>query len=154
MEGVARAVPRTDVVLGDPRLVAAESRLGRPAVKDAVRAAQQQAREGALAPDAVVEAAVDLLPAASTQLRAVLNATGVVLHTNLGRAPLSPAAREALVLASGYVDVEYDLDTGTRARRGRGALAALRAAVAGAAPTERDVLIVNNGAAALVLAAT
>src|SRR5664280_2534726 len=86
----------------------------------------------------------------ATTLRPVLNATGVVVHTNLGRAPLSAAAQAALVTAAGYVDVEYDLATGRRATRGRGALAALLATVPGAG----DALVVNNGAAALVLAAT
>jgi L-seryl-tRNA(Ser) seleniumtransferase len=80
----------------------------------------------------------------------VLNATGVVLHTNLGRAPLSEAALEAIGAAAGYVDVEYDVASGQRARRGRGTLAAIRAAV----PAAEDVLVVNNGAAALVLATT
>jgi L-seryl-tRNA(Ser) seleniumtransferase len=73
-----------------------------------------------------------------------------VLHTNLGRAVLSDAAAEALVVAGGATDVELDLATGRRARRGRGALAALAAAV----PAAQDVAVVNNGAAALVLAAT
>jgi L-seryl-tRNA(Ser) seleniumtransferase len=83
-------------------------------------------------------------------MRAVLNATGVVLHTNLGRAPLSPAAAEALQIAAGYVDVEYDVLSGERARRGRGALDALASAV----PDAEAVHVVNNGAAAMVLAAT
>ena len=145
-----RHVPRTDAVLADVRLVAATARLGREVVKAAVLEAQAQARAGALAPEAVPDAAVALLPVRATSLRPVLNATGIVLHTNLGRAPLSPAAVEAMTTASGYVDVEFDLATGARARRGRGALDALRAAV----PVAEDVLVVNNGAAALVLATT
>jgi L-seryl-tRNA(Ser) seleniumtransferase len=80
----------------------------------------------------------------------VLNATGVVLHTNLGRAALSAAAVQSLVAAAGHTDVELDLETGRRARRGRGTLAALAAA----APDAEAVHVVNNGAAALVLAAT
>jgi L-seryl-tRNA(Ser) seleniumtransferase len=74
----------------------------------------------------------------------------VVLHTNLGRAPLSASASDAMVTAAAYVDVEFDVETGARARRGRGTLAALRDAV----PAAGDVLAVNNGAAALVLATT
>jgi L-seryl-tRNA(Ser) seleniumtransferase len=147
---VRREVPRTDAVLADPRLVAATHRLGRGAVKAAVVEAQTRARAGELAPEAVPDAAVALLPAGATTLRPVLNATGVVLHTNLGRAPLSAAAVEAMVLASSYVDVEYDVTTGTRAARGRGTLEALRAAV----PYAGDALVVNNGAAALVLTTT
>jgi L-seryl-tRNA(Ser) seleniumtransferase len=145
-----RHVPRTDAVLADERLVAATSSLGRHVVKAAVLEAQAQARMGALAPDGVADAAVALLPARATSLRPVLNATGVVLHTNLGRAPLSPAAVQAIVAATGYVDVEYDVHTGARARRGRGTVAALLAAV----PSAEDALVVNNGAAALVLATT
>jgi L-seryl-tRNA(Ser) seleniumtransferase len=145
-----RLVPRTDVVLSDPRLRAAEQRLGRPVVKAAVVAAQQRARAGELDPGAVAEAAVAALPDTAGGLRPVLNATGVVLHTNLGRAALSEAAREAIVAAAGHTDVELDLHTGRRARRGRTALAALEVAV----PEAGGVHVVNNGAAALVLAAT
>ncbi len=119
-------------------------------MKAAVLQAQEQARSGSLAPEAVPDAAVALLPAAASSLREVLNATGVVLHTNLGRAPLSPAAVQAVVAASGYVDVEYDVTTGVRAARGRGALQALRDAV----PDAGQVAVVNNGAAALILATT
>ncbi len=119
-------------------------------MKAAVLEAQERARSGSLAPEAVPDAAVALLPAAASSLREVLNATGVVLHTNLGRAPLSPAAVQAVVAASGYVDVEYDVTTGVRAARGRGALQALRDAV----PDAGQVAVVNNGAAALILATT
>jgi L-seryl-tRNA(Ser) seleniumtransferase len=145
-----RLVPRTDVVLADPRLLAAAQRLGRARVKQIVAEQQDAARRGVLDPGTVADAAVAALPAHVTTLQPVLNASGVVLHTNLGRAPLSGAAREALQVAGGYVDVEYDTGTGRRAARGRGALAALRRAV----PAAEDALIVNNGAAALVLATT
>ena len=145
-----RAVPRTDLVLADPRLREASGRLGPDLVKQAVVAAQQRARAGKIAPAAVADTAVAALPAKAASTRPVINATGVVLHTNLGRAPLSPAAVEALVDAAGATDVEFDLATGARARRGRGALAALAAAV----PAAEAVHVVNNGAAALVLATT
>ena len=145
-----RSVPRTDVVLADGRLAEAMTRLGRSTVKEAVAAAQQQARQGALDPAAVVDAAVAGLPETATSLHEVINATGVVLHTNLGRAPLSEAALWAVAAAAGYVDIEFDLATGRRAQRGRGTLAALRAVV----PSAEDVLVVNNGAAAVLLATT
>ncbi|MEV7788352.1 L-seryl-tRNA(Sec) selenium transferase [Streptomyces sp. NPDC088106] len=147
---VRRRIPRTDTVMSDPRLLRAAGRLGAARVKSAVRQAQQRAREGAVAPDAVADTAVSLLPRSAGGLRPVINATGVLLHTNLGRAPLSAAARRAVQEAAGPTDVELDLRTGLRARRGRSALAALRAA-AGAAEAAH---VVNNGAAALVLAAT
>ena len=144
-----RAVPRTDTVLADPRLLAARDHLGSTTVKRAVTAAQEQARRGEIAPNRVADTAVATLPATATTLRPVLNATGVVLHTNLGRAALGPSVRTALDVAAGYLDVEFDLVTGRRAARGRGACAALRDAV----PDAEDALVVNNGAAALVLAA-
>ncbi|GAA4417810.1 L-seryl-tRNA(Sec) selenium transferase [Georgenia halophila] len=144
-----RAVPRTDRVLADPRLQEATERLGARLVRSAVTAAQQACRAGEIAPEAVPDAAVNGLPPAATSLRDVLNATGVVVHTNLGRAPLSTAAIEAVALAAGTTDVELDLATGRRGPRGAGALTALAAAV----PDAGGVHVVNNGAAALVLAA-
>ncbi|MGB6164858.1 MAG: L-seryl-tRNA(Sec) selenium transferase [Pseudonocardiaceae bacterium] len=147
---VRRQVPRTDAVLADPAVAAAADLLGRRQVKQAVAAAQQRVREGALPPDGVVADVLAALPDTATTLRPVLNATGVLLHTNLGRAPLSAAAVEALGAAAGTTDVELDLVTGGRGRRGAGALAALAAAV----PAAGGAHVVNNGAAALVLAAT
>ncbi len=145
-----RQVPRTDAVLADPLLAPALERLDRAVVKAAVVAAQEEVRSGRLAPEQTASAAVRRLPAGAASLRPVLNASGVVLHTNLGRAPLGPAAVQAVADAAGYTDVEYDLETGRRARRGRQVLDVLRAAV----PAAEDALIVNNGAAALLLAAT
>ena len=146
----SRRPPHTGDTLADPRLVAAEERVGRVAVRTAVRNTQARVRAGEVSPEAVVEEVLAALPQPGTSLRRVVNATGVVVHTNLGRAPLSEAARQALQNAAGSTDVEYDLTTGRRARRGRGTLEALRAAV----PDAEDVLVVNTGAAALLLAVT
>src|SRR3954453_14784630 len=55
----------------------------------------------------------------SVGLRHVINATGVIIHTNLGRAPLSEAAKQKLLDAAGYCNLEYDLETGIRGRRGQ-----------------------------------
>lgn len=148
-----RAIPRTDALLADPQLASLVTGLGRPRVTQVVREVQDHARRGRLAPSAVrgeVLSRLTALEASATTLSRVLNATGVVVHTNLGRAPLTRAAREAVLTASGYVDVELDLTTGTRAGRGRGMLAALRERV----PDAGDALVVNNGAAALLLATT
>jgi L-seryl-tRNA(Ser) seleniumtransferase len=145
-----RLVPRTDVLLADPRLAEAERRLGRALVKAAVGRAQQRARDGQIAPGEVADAAIAELPARAAGLTPVINATGVLVHTNLGRAPLSGAAVEAITAAAGYCDVEFDLAAGVRARRGAGALDALARAV----PAAEAVAVVNNNAAALVLAAT
>jgi L-seryl-tRNA(Ser) seleniumtransferase len=144
-----RLVPRTDTLLAEPRIAAAADRLGRELVKVAVHDAQQRVRAGELGPDAAVAAVLAALPGTAAGLRPVLNATGVLVHTNLGRAPLSPAAVEAIVAASGTTDVELDLATGRRGPRGDGALAALLAAV----PAAEAALVVNNCAAALALVA-
>jgi L-seryl-tRNA(Ser) seleniumtransferase len=145
-----RRIPRTDTLLAQPPFAEAVGRLGAATVKEAITAAQDRARRGEIAPEDVPDLAAGLLPASATTLRPVINATGVLLHTNLGRAPLSAAARAALTASAGCTDVEYDLVTGQRARRGRGALDALRTSC----PAAQDVHIVNNNAAALVLAAT
>ena len=83
-------------------------------------------------------------------LRRVINATGVILHTNLGRAPLSDAARRALAKeAAGYCSLEYDLATGARGRRGA-RVEDLLAQMTGA----ESALVVNNCAAAALLVLT
>lgn len=145
-----RSVPRTDVLLADPRVATAASGLAPSVLKAAVAAAQQRCRDGEIAPADVLDEALAALPPVTGSMRPVLNATGVLLHTNLGRAPLSDAAVAAVVRAAGPTDVELDLRTGHRAGRGRGAIAALRAAL----PDAGAVHVVNNNAAALVLAAT
>jgi L-seryl-tRNA(Ser) seleniumtransferase len=147
---VRRLTPRTDAVLADPRLASAQQRLGRAIVLAAVRQAQDCARAGEIEPSAVADAAAAALPSSAATLTRVINATGILLHTNLGRAPLSAAAREAIARAAGSTDLEFDLASGQRGRRGRGMLRALADAV----PAAEAVHVVNNNAAALVLAAT
>jgi L-seryl-tRNA(Ser) seleniumtransferase len=142
-----RRTPRTDAVLADPQVAAAVDRLGRPLVRRAVAQALEACRRGDVEPDGVVALAVEGLPETASSLRSVVNATGVVVHTNLGRAPLSQAAVEAVRVAAGATDVELDLATGRRGPRGVGALAALAAAV----PDAGGAHVVNNGAAALAL---
>src|SRR3954471_22228861 len=144
-EDARRHVPRTDTLLADPRLAEAGQRLGRGLVKDVVQTVQQRVRDGEVAPLDAVDAVLTRLPGTASSLRPVLNATGVLVHTNLGRAPLSPAAVEAVVAASGTTDVELDLSSGRRGPRGEGAIAALLAAV----PAAEAALVVNNCAAAL-----
>jgi L-seryl-tRNA(Ser) seleniumtransferase len=140
------------VLLADPRIVSAERRLGRPLVKAAIARAQQRARAGDIPADAqrVADEAVREIPPVAASLTRVINATGVIVHTNLGRAPLSAAAVEAMAAAAGNCDVEFGLAAGARGPRGAGALAALRAAV----PLAEAAGVVNNNAAALALAAT
>ncbi|WP_395729598.1 L-seryl-tRNA(Sec) selenium transferase [Nakamurella sp.] len=146
-----RLIPRTDRLLALPAARAARGRLGDGVIRGLAREVQERARRGAIRPDQVESALLAALERrAPTSMTPVLNATGVVVHTNLGRAPLSAAAVEALIAAAGYIDVELDLRTGTRSRRG----AAARAALLAACPAAEDALVVNNGAAALVLATT
>jgi L-seryl-tRNA(Ser) seleniumtransferase len=125
----------------------------RALVVDAVRATIDQARSGSgagiPASDAewasAVAAALDR--ARRPSLRPVINGTGVILHTNLGRAPLAGAAIAAIDrAAAGYTNLEYDLDAGERGSRYDHCVNLLRE-LTGA----EDALVVNNNAAALVL---
>lgn len=145
-----RAVPRTDALLADPRVHAAEQRLGRELVKGVVQRVQRRIRAAELSADDAVAAVLEALPPTAGSLRPVLNATGVIVHTNLGRAPLSPAAVEAIAAAAGTTDVELDLPTGRRGPRGEAAIGALLDAV----PAAEAAIVVNNCAAALALVAT
>jgi L-seryl-tRNA(Ser) seleniumtransferase len=132
-----------------------EIRYGRTAVVDALRAEAAAMRErlsGASAPAATPEDVLSMMEARldagyAPSLVAVINATGVIIHTNLGRAPLArTAAARVAELAAGYVNLEYDLASGGRGRRDRHAerlLCALTGAPA--------AVVVNNNAAATLL---
>ena len=150
-----RALPAVETLLRHPALAKALDRLPRPLVLEAVRSelAEQRSRlrRGAEAVDttSLATSAADRATAAQRPLlRRVLNATGVVLHTNLGRAPLSARARAAIAeIARGYCSLEYDLAAGRRGERGAGVERWLMR-VTGA----EGALVVNNGAAAVLLA--
>ncbi|MBK7821831.1 MAG: L-seryl-tRNA(Sec) selenium transferase [Tessaracoccus sp.] len=151
MDDPRRRVPRTDHLLALPIVAVARARLAEQAIRDAVARVQERVREGRLAAEEAAAALGRELDARRPDtITPVLNATGVVVHTNLGRAPLSAAAAEALTRAAGYADIELDLETGKRGPRGAGAHRALLAAC----PAAEAALIVNNGAAALLLAVT
>ncbi|HTM56877.1 MAG TPA: L-seryl-tRNA(Sec) selenium transferase [Candidatus Udaeobacter sp.] len=152
---ILRTLPSIEVLLGEPALADALSRLPRSLVVEAAREAVAEERDRLKGSRAVPRTIDDLARRAAAgaessarpQLRRVLNATGVVLHTNLGRAPLPISARRAVAeIARGYSSLELDLETGRRGDRGLGIerwLTRLTGAEA--------ALAVNNGAAAVLL---
>jgi L-seryl-tRNA(Ser) seleniumtransferase len=124
--GRLRELPSVDEVLSRPAVRALEVRIGRAAVKAAVRQAIAAARQRILA--GALNGSGELVPddevlsrarnEAAPRLRRVINATGVVLHTNLGRAPLHPeAVAQVAQVASGYSNLELDLESGRRGHR-------------------------------------
>ena len=145
-----RDLPSVDHLLREPGIAALLEAAPRSAVVSAVRDALDAARRRrAGAPDDWTDDVRErLVLRTGRSLRPVLNATGVVLHTNLGRAPLAHAALEALAAAAGgYSTLEFDLHAGVRGSRADHCRALL-AELSGA----EDGLAVNNGAGALVLA--
>ena len=146
-----RQLPSIDALLAAPAVTQLLAAHPRALVVKAARAAVDEARvNGGTAPaegwDAAVRAAVVRLAVPS--LAPVINATGVVLHTNLGRAPLAAAAIAAITrVAQGYSAVEYDLGRGTRGSR-HAICRDLLVELTGAA----DAMVVNNAAGALLLA--
>ena len=151
-ENPLRALPSVDELLRDPRLEELESERGHGLAVEAARGALAEARDAILAgeePGDLAERALARANAlAAPRLRRVLNATGVVVHTNLGRAPLSESALERVrEVAGGYSNLEYDLEEGARGSR-QDHLASLLSELTGA----EAALVVNNNAAAVLLA--
>jgi L-seryl-tRNA(Ser) seleniumtransferase len=145
-----RNLPSVDRLLQEPGVQALLALAPRSLVVAAAREAVEAARSGRapLPGNWVDEVAERVAQHASASLVPVFNATGVVLHTNLGRAPLPRTAVEAVrAVASGYSTLEFDLATGARGSRSDHC-ASLLAGLSGA----EDGLAVNNAAAALVLA--
>ncbi len=150
-----RKLPSVDRLLQAPALSQIAAEWGQELATSAARAAVERARQAILggqpcpdldrlAQDALAEARRILQPS----LRRLINATGVIIHTNLGRAPLSRAAQEAMIAAArGYTNLEYDLATGQRGSRYEHAVTLLRQ-LTGA----EDALVVNNNAGAVLLA--
>jgi len=121
-----RALPSVEALLQHPSLANGGRELPRSLLVEAARAELADVRahikkEGGSPPsadDLAARIARRVEAAQQPDLRRVLNATGIVLHTNLGRAPLAEAARDAVArAASGYSNLEWDAETGTRGSR-------------------------------------
>lgn len=149
-----RQLPSVAALLALPAMAPLVDQYGHDTVVSAIRATLDRVR--ADMPTAADEPTDDLIAtqvhtrlqdSTRGRVQRVINATGVILHTNLGRAPLSQAAIAAMVQAAGPCTVEYDLTDRQRSSRGGHAARLLRDLVGA-----QDALVVNNGAAALVLA--
>ncbi len=159
-----RLLPSVDELLRDPQTEALAQREGRSATIEAARAALEELRAEINAgklDEAQIKSTLDALPRTVEQrlqqslaysLRPVINATGVILHTNLGRAPLSRAAlAHAAEVSQGYSNLEFDLATGERGKRDVH-VDRLFAKLLNTAEREVSTIVVNNNAAAVLLA--
>jgi L-seryl-tRNA(Ser) seleniumtransferase len=156
-----RAIPSIEELRQRPALHALGERYGAAALVDALRAGTAIVRQALTADSSSIDAdavsarieaaaAAHLEHAFQSSLRAVINATGVVLHTNLGRAPLAAAAIERIgEIGRGYTTLEYDLTAGGRGRRDVHA-ERLLCRLTGA---EAAVIVNNNAAATLIVLA-
>ena len=153
-----RFIPALERLLGAEPMRALQARFGRERTVKRLREALARARDGSPGdgdedafadPDRYArEVEAVLTEEEKGSLRRVINATGVVLHTNLGRAPLAAAAVAAMVRVAGnYSNLEFDLGSGERGSRYDHCVGLLRR-LTGA----EDALVVNNNAAALILA--
>jgi L-seryl-tRNA(Ser) seleniumtransferase len=150
-----RALPAVDALLNSDTGAALVRQYGREpvlvAIRDALEATRAKLRGGEILPydsaSLLMQSAELLEQGFAPSLRPVINATGVIIHTNLGRAPLSDAAQQAMVdVAASYSTLEFDLDSGQRGSRSVH-VANLLKEVTGA----EAALVVNNNAAGLVL---
>jgi L-seryl-tRNA(Ser) seleniumtransferase len=158
-----RLLPSVDESLRRPALEPMLARYGHTAVSGATRAVLDQVRH-AISNGRLDErgtaAAIEALPSLvethlsetlGYSLRAVINATGVILHTNLGRAPLSPEAlRHVAEIAQGYSNLEFDLTTGDRGKRDSH-IDRLFSRLLSTPEREVSTIVVNNNAAAVLL---
>ncbi|MDQ3381180.1 MAG: L-seryl-tRNA(Sec) selenium transferase [Actinomycetota bacterium] len=143
-----RDLPSVDRLLADERLAQEPHDLVLGAARSVLERAREEIRAGQV-PSPLVDAVLDELERTrQPSLRRVLNATGVLVHTNLGRAPLAQAALDRVVeVGSGYSNLEYDLERGQRGSR-QDHLGSLLRGLTGA----EAALVVNNNAAAVLLA--
>ena len=144
-----RDLPSVDELAADERLATAAPRpLLVAAVRSALERAREEIRAGADPGDLVERVESELAAARGARLRRVINATGVIVHTNLGRAPLARDALERVAsVAAGYSNLEYDIDDGARGSRQDHVAPILRRLTGAEA-----ALVVNNNAGAVLLA--
>ena len=143
-----RTLPSVDRLVADPRLADFPHPLAVAAARIVLERARDAIRDGHESGDLVEATLAELAVAVRPSLRRVLNASGVLIHTNLGRAPLAQAALDRVVEVGGsYSNLEYDLDAGARGSRQDHLGALLHRVVGGEAS-----LVVNNNAAAVMLA--
>jgi L-seryl-tRNA(Ser) seleniumtransferase len=150
-----RRIPAIDTLLSSSEFASLVARAGRARVLETLRGIQAEVRQRPPAGDEALEderwyaalVAARLDGQDQPSLRRVINATGVVLHTNLGRAPLAEPARRAVAQAAGYGTLELDLASGARGSRHDHCVGLLQELTGAEA-----ALVVNNNAAAVVLA--
>ncbi|MGP8252864.1 MAG: L-seryl-tRNA(Sec) selenium transferase [Terracidiphilus sp.] len=159
-----RLLPSVDELLRTEAGQRLAHRFGHPATVEAARFLVEDLRRGIAdgsLDESQLKAAIDgdpqelerrLQQSLSYSLRSVINATGVILHTNLGRAPLSQEAlRHVAEVSQGYSNVEFDLSTGERGKRDAH-VSRLFAKLLNTAEREVSTMVVNNNAAAVLLA--
>lgn len=159
-----RLLPSIDELLHNQHVQTLAQRFGHAATVEASRASIEDLRTNiaaGTADEAQLKTAIDQLPQAieerlqaalSYSLRPIINATGVILHTNLGRAPLSEAAlRHVTEISQGYSNLEFDFNTGERGKRDIH-VSRLFAKLLNSAGREVSTIVVNNNAAAVLLA--
>ena len=146
-----RQLPKMDVLLESPALQGLPRDVCHAIAREQLEELRREIATGELQemPDVAQRVARRVEETLQVSLRSVINATGIVVHTNLGRAPWSESVRDAAMGMTGYCDLEMDLDAGTRGGRLDGVRRLLKA-LTGA----EDALVVNNCAAAVLLALT
>jgi len=143
-----RDLPSVDRLLADEALAAAPRALAVEAARTVLERAREQIEAGEEPGDVVATARAEVERLSTPSLRRVLNATGVIVHTNLGRAPLAPSALARVEeVGRSYSNLELDLESGARGSRQVHVSEALRRATGAEA-----ALVVNNNAAAVLLA--
>jgi len=143
-----RDLPSVDRLLADEALAAAPRALAVEAARTVLERAREQIEAGEEPGDVVATARAEVERLSTPSLRRVLNATGVIVHTNLGRAPLAPSALARVEeVGRSYSNLELDLESGARGSRQAHVSEALRRATGA-----EEALVVNNNAAAVLLA--